>query len=398
VKAEEIYQLQDQHGMRTYQRYPVALVRGQGMRVWDADGREYLDFLAGIAVCNLGHCHALVVHAVSEQVHRLMHVSNLYYIEPQARLAAVLAEKSFADRVFFCNSGAEANEAAIKLARRYGLKKRAGAHEIITMHQSFHGRTMATLSATGQERLQAGFQPLLGGFRYVPYDDVDAVAAAIDESTCAVMVEPIQGEGGVVVPADDYLPRLKDLCRERGILFILDEVQTGMGRTGRLFAHEHSGITPDIMTLAKGLGNGFPIGAMLATEEVASLFAPGSHASTFGGNPLACSAALATIAAVDSADVLENCRRMGDYLRRRLLDLQAETGDAIITVRGRGLMVGAKLKPPVVDVVRGCMERGVLVGPAGGNTLRLTPPLIVTAADIDRLFEVLAEVLGEVLG
>jgi acetylornithine/succinyldiaminopimelate/putrescine aminotransferase len=211
-------------------------------------------------------------------------------------------------------------------------------------------------------------------------------------------VEPIQGEGGVVVPADDYLPRLKDLCRERGILFILDEVQTGMGRTGRLFAHEHSGVTPDIMTLAKGLGNGFPIGAMLATEEVASLFAPGSHASTFGGNPLACSAALATIAAVDSADVLENCRRMGDYLRRRLLALQAETGDAIITVRGRGLMVGAKLKPPVGEVVRSCMERGVLVGPAGGNTLRLTPPLIVTAADIDRLFEVLAEVLGEVLG
>lgn len=381
------------HVAPTYRRYPVALVRGAGTRVWDADGREYLDFLAGIAVCNLGHCHPEVVRALQEQAARLFHVSNLYYMEPQARLAAMLTARSFADRVFFCNSGAEANEAAIKLARLYGRQVLGQpAPEIITMRRSFHGRTMATLSATGQEKIQAGYDPLLGGFRYVPYDDLPAVAAAVSDRTCAVMVEPVQGEGGVVVPAPDYLAGLRRLCDERRLLLILDEVQTGMGRTGRLFAYQHSDAAPEVMTLAKGLGGGFPIGAMLATATVAALFGPGTHASTFGGNPLACSTAARVLELIDTEEILGNCRRQGERLRRGLRELAGRHA-CIREVRGLGLMVGADLEVPVAEVVSGCLEKGVLVGPAGTDILRLTPPLNVTAADVDILLSVLDEVL-----
>ena len=393
MNSTEIYSLSDKHVMATYRRYPLALIRGRGTKVWDADGREYLDFLAGIAVCNLGHCHPLVAHAIAEQARTLMHVSNLYYIEPQARLAAMLTEKSFAERVFFCNSGAEANEAAIKLARRYARDiKGIDAPEIITMHQSFHGRTMATLSATGQEKIQTGYQPLLAGFRYVPFGDAGEVARAVNEKTCAVMVEPIQGEGGVNVPGGEYLRELRRICDDHNLLLILDEVQCGMGRTGRLFAYQHVGIEPDVMTLAKALGGGFPIGAMLASNAAAKVFAPGSHASTFGGNPLACSAAIATLQAIDTDDVLGNCRAMGAYVRQRLEKLK-ENHSCIQEIRGLGLMIGVELTDPVADIIQQCREKGVLVGPAGEKTLRLTPPLIVAQNDIDRLLVVLDEVL-----
>ena len=393
MNSTEIYSLSDKHVMATYRRYPLALIRGRGTKVWDADGREYLDFLAGIAVCSLGHCHPLVSHAIAEQAKTLMHVSNLYYIEPQAKLAALLTEKSFADRVFFCNSGAEANEAAIKLARRYAREiQKIEMPEIITMEKSFHGRTMATLSATGQEKIQTGYQPLLAGFRYVPFGDSSAVARAVNENTCAVMVEPIQGEGGVNVPASGYLQELRRICDDHNLLLILDEVQCGMGRTGRLFAYQHEGIEPDVMTLAKALGAGFPIGAMLASQKAADVFGPSSHASTFGGNPLACSAALAVLQALDTDDVLGNCKKMGNCLRGRLARLK-ESKKSISEIRGLGLMVGVELTVPVADVIDRCRERGVLVGPAGEKTLRLTPPLVVTETDIDRLVEVLEEVL-----
>jgi len=393
MNSDEIFALSDQHVMSTYRRYPLALVRGRGMTVWDADGREYLDFLAGIAVCSLGHCHPLVSHAIAEQANTLMHVSNLYYIEPQAQLAALLTEKSFADRVFFCNSGAEANEAAIKLARRYaGEVRKIELPEIITMQQSFHGRTMATLSATGQEKIQTGYQPLLAGFRYVPFGDPGAVARAVNENTCAVMGEPIQGEGGVNVPASGYLRELRRICDDHNLLLILDEVQCGMGRTGRLFAYQHEDVEPDVMTLAKALGAGFPIGALLASQKAADVFGPGTHASTFGGNPLACSAALAALQALDTDDVLGNCVKMGNYLRERLARLR-ENKKSICDIRGLGLMIGIELAVPVADIIERCQERGILLGPAGEKTLRLTPPLVVTEADIDRLVEVLGEVL-----
>jgi len=393
MNSEEIYNLSDSHVMQTYRRYPLALVRGRGMKVWDADGREYLDFLAGIAVCNLGHCHPLVTHAIAEQAKTLMHVSNLYYIEPQAQLAAMLTEKSFAQRAFFCNSGAEANEAAIKLARRYAREIRGiEAAEIITMHQSFHGRTLATLSATGQEKIQTGYQPLLAGFRYVPFGDPGEVAKAVNKNTCAVMVEPIQGEGGVIVPASGYLRELRRICDDYNLLLILDEVQCGMGRSGRLFAYQHDGIEPDVMTLAKALGAGFPIGVMLASNDAARVFGAGSHASTFGGNPLACSAAIAALNAIDTDDVLSNCKKMGEYLRQQLGKLK-ENHKCIIDIRGLGLMIGVELAAPISEVIRRCQKKGILVGPAGEKTLRLTPPLIVTQPDIDRLIEVLNEVL-----
>ncbi|MEA2110358.1 MAG: acetylornithine transaminase [Pseudomonadota bacterium] len=393
MDSGEIYSLSDSHVMQTYRRYPLALVRGRGMKVWDADGREYLDFLAGIAVCNLGHCHPLVTHAIAEQAKTLMHVSNLYYIEPQAQLAAMLTEKSFAERVFFCNSGAEANEAAIKLVRRYARELRGiEAAEIITMHHSFHGRTMATLSATGQEKIQTGYQPLLAGFRYVPFGDPGEVAKAVNEKTCAVMVEPIQGEGGINVPGPDYLRELRCICDDHNLLLILDEVQCGMGRTGRLFAHQHAGIVPDVMTLAKALGAGFPIGAMLASNDAAKVFGPGSHATTFGGNPLACSAAIAALNAIDTEDVLGNCNKMGTYLRQRLDNLK-DKHKCICDIRSSGLMVGVELDVAVAEVIQWSQEKAILMGPAGEKTLRLTPPLIVAQADIDRLIEVLDEVL-----
>src|SRR5439155_4609309 len=335
----------DRTQVGVYARYPVAFVRGQGARLWDADGKSYLDFFTGLAVANLGHAHPRVVAAIREQSEKLLHASNVYYNEPAARLGVALTESSFADRVFFCNSGAEANEAAIKLARCYGARQRGGRYEILTTYGSFHGRTIATISATAQEKYQSGFQPLLQGFRYVPFGDVEAMAQAVREETVAILVEPIQGEGGVNVPPDGYLRRLRDLCDHKGLLLLLDEVQVGMGRTGTLFAHEQDGIRPDVVTLAKALGGGVPIGAMLTIEEIARTLDIGAHGSTFGGNPIACAAGVAVLETIAAERLLDNCRAIGARLRERLAGLAAEL-PMIRQVRGRGLIIGVELDRP----------------------------------------------------
>jgi len=380
----------------TYRRSPITLVKGDGCRLWDEDGKEYIDFVGGIAVCNLGHSSALVSKAVYEQSKKLVHVSNLFYTQPQTELAQVLIENSFAARVFFCNSGAEANEAAIKLARRYSREKFGPErHVIITMDNSFHGRTMATLSATGQEKIKKGFGPLLQGFRYVPFNDLKNLRSAIDGSVCAVLLEPIQGEGGVVLPDPDYLKGVREICREHAALLILDEVQVGMGRTGRLFAHQHFGITPDIMTLAKALGNGLPIGAMLATEELADAFGPGSHASTFGGTPLITAGALAVVKSLLNDGWIENAREMGVYFKTGLTTLQGKYS-IIRDVRGLGLLLGLELDRDVAGIANACMERGFLINCVQERVLRFVPPLIIGREEIDLLINCLDVVFKEI--
>ncbi|MBW1775460.1 MAG: aspartate aminotransferase family protein, partial [Deltaproteobacteria bacterium] len=334
---KETQSLADKYMFQTYARFPITLVRGEGCRVWDEDGKEYLDFVGGIAVCALGHSSPLVTEALEAQSKELVHVSNLYYTKPQIELARLLVENSFADRVFFCNSGAEANEAAIKLARRYSKEKQGeGRHTIISMKGSFHGRTMATLSATGQDKIQIGYDPLLMGFKFVPFNDLAGLEKAVDDTICAVMLEPIQGEGGVVCPEEGYLQGVKKICDEKGLLLIFDEVQVGMGRTGKLFAHEHFGVTPHIMTLAKALGNGLPIGAMLSTEDLNSAFGPGSHATTFGGTPLVTAVAKAVLKSILEDGWLNHCVEMGAYLKGRLEGFR-EKYDFIKDVRGLGL-------------------------------------------------------------
>ena len=386
--------LADRTMFQTYGRFPIVLVRGEGCRVWDEQGKEYLDFVGGLAVCALGHSSPLVTRALEEQSKRLVHVSNLYYTRPQTELAQLLAENSFADRVFFCNSGAEANEAAIKLARRYMSGSDPHRHVIISMSNSFHGRTMATLSATGQEKIQAGYAPLLEGFKFVPFNDLDGLDKALDAYTCAVMLEPIQGEGGVVCPDPGYLKGVSQLCKDRQVPLIFDEVQVGMGRTGRLFCHEHYGITPDIMTLAKALGNGFPIGAMLATEELGQVFGPGSHASTFGGTPLATAVSKAVVKSLLEDGWIENCRVMGDYFKERLEDLGRKYS-FIKEVRGLGLILGMEMSRPGAPVVDACLKAGFLINCIQDNVLRFLPPLIVGRGEIDLMVETLDRVLGE---
>ncbi len=386
----------DRFMFKTYKRFPITLVKGDGCRVWDENGREYIDFVGGIAVCALGHSSPIVSKALYEQSKKLVHVSNLFYTQPQTELAQILVENSFADRVFFCNSGAEANEAAIKLARRYSKEKfGSGRHSIITMHNSFHGRTMATLSATGQEKIRVGFDPLLEGFRYVPFNDLGNLGSAIDGSVCAVMLEPIQGEGGVVLPDPDYLKGVREICREHDILFILDEIQVGMGRTGRLFAYQHFGITPDIMTLAKALGNGLPIGAMLAIEELADAFGRGSHATTFGGTPLITAGALAVVKSLVNEGWTEKARDMGAYFKNQLINLQ-QKHSIIKDVRGLGLMLGLSLDREGAGIVSTCMERGFLINCVQERVLRFVPPLIMGKEEIDLLINCLDEIFKEI--
>ncbi len=392
---ETTMSLADKYMFKTYARFPLTLVRGDGCRVWDEDGKEYLDFVGGIAVCALGHSSPIVSKALEHQSKELVHVSNLYYTRPQTELAQLLVENSFADRVFFCNSGAEANEAAIKLARRYANEKFGPQrHLIISMEDSFHGRTMATLSATGQEKVKAGYNPLLEGFTFVPFNDLESLDQALDESVCAVMLEPIQGEGGVVVPDADYLKGVKALCQDREALLIFDEVQVGMGRTGKLFAHEHYGITPDIMTLAKALGNGLPIGAMLAIEELSNAFGAGSHATTFGGTPLVTAVSKAVVTSLLEDGWIKHCRVVGDYFKERLEEL-VKKYDFIKEVRGQGLILGVEMMIPGAAVVKTMMEKGFLINCTQEKILRFIPPLIVEKEEIDLLVETLENVLDQ---
>ena len=392
MKNREILKLTHDFVAATYARFPIALARGKGARVWDADGKEYLDFLAGIAVNSLGHAHPAIVRAITAQARKLIHVSNLYHSAPQAELARELCRHSFADKVFFCNSGAEANEAAIKLARRYGKEWLGGKYEILSTYNSFHGRTLATLTATGQEKVRAGYDPLPAGFRQVPYNDLAAMEAAIDRTTAAILVEPIQGEGGVVLPQPGYLAGLRKLCDERGLLLIFDEVQVGMGRTGKLFAYEHFGVEPDIMTLAKALGGGLPLGAMLAKEKVARSFVPGAHASTFGGNPLACNVGLAVLKALRGG-LLKNCVAMGKFLRHKL-ELFKERFSFVQEVRGMGLIVGLELAIEGEKIVADCLRGGLLINCTAHKVLRFVPPLIITKRDIERGLGILERVLA----
>jgi predicted acetylornithine/succinylornithine family transaminase len=374
-------------------RAPICLVRGDGVRVWDTDGREYLDFGAGIAVTSLGHCHPRVTGAIQEAAATLLHVSNLYHSAPQIHLAKLLCEHSFAERVFFGNSGAEANEAAIKLARKYAKTRWSDDRfEIVATRDSFHGRTLATVTATGQEKYQHGFEPLVPGFKHVPYNDLPAMKHAVDGRTAAILVEVIQGEGGVNIPDDGYLPALRKLCDDSGALLILDEVQTGVGRTGRLWAYEHTGIEPDIMTLAKALANGVPIGAMLTRASIASVLTAGTHGSTFGGTPFVTSVALATLTAVLEEKIPDRAARMGRHLMDGLRDV-ARRHPVVREVRGRGLLIGVELTQAVGPLVDACREAGLLVLSAGEKVLRLTPPLVVGEAECDRALEIIDRVL-----
>ncbi len=393
--SEKTIEQADKYMFQTYGRFPIVLVKGEGCTVWDEEGKAYLDFVGGLAVCALGHSSLVVSEALLEQSRRLVHVSNLYYTVPQIELARLLVENSFADRVFFANSGAEANEAAIKLARKWA-KESLGprAYKIVCMENSFHGRTMATLTATGQEKVKKGFDPLVNGFKFVPFNDLEALENEVDEDVCAVMLEPIQGEGGVIMPDPDYLGAVRRLCDQKGILLILDEVQVGMGRTGKLFAHEHYGVEPDIMTLAKALGNGLPIGAMLAREALAPAFGPGTHATTFGGTPLVTAVATRVLQTLLEQGIIENCREMGSYFKERLQSL-AEKHGFIKEVRGQGLILGMELDIEGSGIVKECMARGFLINCTQDKVLRFLPPLIVKRQEIDQLIDTLDEIFGQ---
>lgn len=388
-------ELEHEYFMPTFERLPVTLVRGQGARVWDDSGRQYLDFVAGWAVNSLGHCHPAVVSAVTEQVKNLIHTSNSFYTIPQIKLAELLVQHSCLDKVFFCNSGTEATEGAVKLARRYGHLRLSGAHEVITATGSFHGRTLAMVSASGQPKFQQPYQPLPSGFINVDYNSIEAIRAATTSLTCAVMLEPLQGEGGVILPGDGYLAEVRAWCDQAGILLILDEIQTGIGRLGTLFAYEQHGVEPDIMTLAKGLGSGMPVGAILA-KDGASVFAAGEHGSTFGGNPVTCAAAWATVNYIVEHKVSENARQMGQYLADKLNGLKQKY--AFITdVRGVGLLQAIEFSDDIArPVVLACLDGGLLVNKLKPNALRFMPPLIINWQEVDEALGILDKSLLDI--
>ena len=378
-----------------HRRLGVTLVRGEGARVWDEAGKEYLDFIAGWAACSLGHCHPAIVDALREQSERLILASLDVYTIPQIELAELLTSSSGLAKVFFCNSGAEANEGAVKLARKYGKLHLNGAYEVISALKSFHGRTLAMVAATGKPEYQAPFTPLPEGFSHVPYNNVAALRAAVGERTCAILLEPIQGEGGVNVPDENYLKEVRALCDERGILLILDEIQTGCGRTGMLWAHEVSGIKPDIMTVGKGLGGGIPIAALLANDR-AACFGPGDHGSTFGGNPLCCAVAAAVFRFIVKEDLPGNAVRVGSYFRERLLGLQEEW-DVVKEVRGRGLLLAVEFtKPVALAMAKACRERGLLLNPIPPQTIRFMPPLIISPQDVDQAIVILDAAIRQI--
>ena len=387
--------------MNTYGRFPIALERGEGCRVWDTDGREYLDFVAGIATCTLGHAHPALVETVTEQIKKLHHTSNLYHIPEQEKLADWIVANSVADKAFFCNSGAEANEAAIKLARKYAYKVLHMTQDpvIITAKASFHGRTLATITATGQPKYQKDFSPLVSGFKYVPYNDIPAIeekTLSKNPQTVAIMLEPLQGEGGVVPGEREYFSHLRKICDQTGILLILDEVQTGMGRTGKLWGYEHLEIEPDIFTSAKGLAGGIPIGAMMCKKSC-DVFEPGNHASTFGGNPLACAAALTVAQTLEKENLLQNVQERGEQLRGKLQAIALKYPHLFTQVRGWGLINGMELKEDSsttsLDIVKAAIEEGLLLIPAGPKVLRFLPPLIVSAPEVEAAVQILEKVL-----
>lgn len=395
MKTEEIRETAERCLMNTYGKRPICLVRGKGSRVWDSDGKEYLDFLTGISVNNLGHNHPSIVKAIQEQSEKLIHCSNLYLIEPQVELAFMLTDHSFADKCFFANSGTEANEGAIKLARLYSRNKYGeNRYEIISMKQSFHGRTFGCMSATGQEKIQKGFEPLLPGFKFAEFNNLDSVKELISDKTCGIIVEPVQGEGGVIPAAPEFLKGLRELCYDKDLVLMFDEVQCGLGRIGKNFAYEYFDVLPDVVTLAKSLGGGFPIGAILARAPFSDVFTPGKHAHTFGGNPLGCSAALAYVRELFDSGVAEQASKTGTYFRKALQTL-VNKYDFTKKIRGAGLMLGLVLDRPAKEIQQRCTDKGLLINCTCETVLRMLPPLNVTEQDCDEALRILDEAMGE---
>ena len=384
--------------MNTYSRLPVTFVKGEGVWLWDDHGERYLDALAGIAVCGLGHCHPRLTKAICEQARTLIHTSNLYHIDKQERLADRLIELSGMDNAFFCNSGAEANETAIKLARLHGHNKGIALPTIIVMERSFHGRTMATLTASGNRKVQAGFEPLLTGFVRVPYNNMEAVTqvAVNNKDVVAVLVEPFQGEGGVNIPEAHYLQQLRNLCNQYGWLLMLDEVQSGIGRSGKWFAFQHSNIVPDVMTLAKGLGAGVAIGACLAKGVAAEIFKPGNHASTFGGNPLACAAAIETLAVIAEENLLDHAMKLGDFMRDRLKNQLADV-PGVVQIRGQGLIIGIELSVPCGDLVKKALEKKLLINVTSDKVIRLLPAFVMQPGEAAQVVDMTCLLIKEFL-
>ncbi|NLJ73119.1 MAG: acetylornithine transaminase [Syntrophomonadaceae bacterium] len=390
TNLDSIYKAEN-YVLSTYNRFPISLVKGEGSYVWDADGKEYVDFVSGIAVCALGHSNPSLVKAITEQAQQLWHISNLYYNEPQVLLAEKLISLTGLGKVFFCNSGAEANEAAIKLVRKYFYRhNEAGRNEIISFNKSFHGRTMGALAATGQAKYHEGFAPMVAGFAYADYNDLSSVEKLISDKLCAIIVEPIQGEGGINLAELGFIRGLRDICTREGIWLIFDEVQTGVGRTGKLWAYEHYGLKPDIITMAKALGGGFPIGAMVVADKVASGFAPGDHATTYGGNPLACAVASAVLDIVGETEFLDKVKARGDYLVQSLKDI----GDSRIRdIRGQGLLIGVEFSEEVGDLIKLCVDKGLLLVGAGPNVVRFIPPLNVKEVEINKAIAIFKDAL-----
>lgn len=390
MKISEIQELEKKYIISTYTRYPVIFSKGKGVYLYDLQGNKYLDFVSGLAVCGLGHCHPKILNPLRNQARKLIHTSNLYYTLPQIKLAKLLSELTGGMKVFFCNSGAEANEGAIKLARKWGNQN--NKYEIITAFGSFHGRTIATITATGQEKYQKGFEPLVPGFKYVPFNDIQAIRENINSQTVAVMLECIQGEGGVNVAKEDYIKEVRKITEENKILFIIDEVQTGLGRTGKIFSFQHYGIIPDIITLAKSLAGGIPIGAVLAKEEIAEVFKPGDHASTFGGNPVACNIGFSVLKFIKEKKLYKNAENMGNYFLNKLQNLK-EKYPFIIEVRGKGLMLAIELNNnKAKEVAQKALQEKLLLNPIGENIIRFLPPLIVTEKEIDKAVKILDKI------
>lgn len=395
MKTKEIIEQTDKYYLPVFGRNQIALDHGKGCKLYDVEGKEYTDFLAGIAVNGLGHAHPAIVQAISNQAGKLIHCSNLYYTEIQAKAIRVISEISGFERVFLCNSGAEANEGALKLARKYGVAKSPEKFKIISAVHSFHGRTMATLTATGQDHYHEGLSPLPVGYEYVPYGDMVALEEAMDENVCGILLEPIQGEGGVHVPTNEYLLKARALCDKYDALLIFDEIQSGICRSGKWFAWEYSGARPDVMTMAKAIGAGFPMGAFVTTERLAHVFAPGDHGSTFGGNPLSCAAAYASLTTMKAMNLEQVAAETGIYFRMQLEELQKQFPNKIVEVRGKGLILGMELAKAGAPVVKGCLERGMIINCTADTVLRFVPPLIISKKEIDALMNVLKEVLEE---